>query len=153
MKFYDTCALLHLQGKIFSEPFAISSVTIQELDNIKESRVKDPHIKYTAKNMSRMLRSHVGEYQVVRYVESMMPHGIDETPDNMIIACANSLDNVTFITEDVNCYLMAINVFGLSAEFIVDKKDDYTGFFELDLNDDELADFYSNPHLNKWNIP
>ena len=82
-----------------------------------------------------------------------MPYGIEETPDNMIIACASSLGNVTFITEDVNCYLMAINVFGLNAEFIVDKKDDYTGFFKLSLDDNELADFYSNPHLNKWNIP
>lgn len=153
MKFYDTCALLHLQCKIFDEPFAISSVTIQELDNIKESRAKDPHVKYTAKNISRLLRSHVGDYQVVRYVDGMMPYGIEETPDNMIIACASSLNDVTFITEDVNCYLMAINVFGLNAEFIVDKKDNYTGFFRLSLDDNELANFYSNPQLNKWDIP
>ena len=153
MKFYDTCALLNLQDKVFSEPFAISSVTIQELDNIKENRAKDPHVKYTAKNVSRLLRSHLGEYEVVRYIKPMMPYGIDETPDNMIIACAKSLGDVTFVTEDVNCYLTAVNVFELNAEFVVDDKEDYSGFVELNLTDEELADFYSNPHLNKWDVP
>ena len=83
----------------------------------------------------------------------MMPYGIDETPDNMIIACAKSLGDVTFVTEDVNCYLTAVNVFELNAEFVVDDEEDYTGFTELNLTDEELADFYSNPHLNKWDVP
>ena len=40
MKFYDTNALLELQEEILEEPFAISSVTLEELENIKTSKNK-----------------------------------------------------------------------------------------------------------------
>lgn len=152
MKFYDTCALLKLQDKVFSEPFAISSVTIHELDNIKESRAKDPSVKYAARNVSRLLKSHIGKFKTVRYNKTMMPPELDDEPDNRIIACANTIDGVEFITDDANCFLTATEVFGLNAEFVDDEDDDYTGFVKLTFNDDELADFYSNPHVNKWGV-
>lgn len=152
MKFYDTCALLKLQDKAFNEPFAISSVTIHELDNIKESRAKDPSVKYAARNVSRLLKSHIGQFKTVRYNNAMMPPELDDEPDNRIIACANTIDGVKFITDDANCFLTATEIFGLDAEFVDDEDDDYTGFIKLTFNDKELADFYSNPHINKWNV-
>ena len=152
MKFYDTCALLKLQDKAFSEPFAISSVTIHELDNIKENRAKDPSVKYAARNVSRLLKSHIGKFKTVRYNKAMMPSELDDEPDNKIIACANTIDGVKFITDDANCFLTATEVFGLDAELVEDEDDDYTGFIKLTFNDDELADFYSNPHINKWDV-
>ena len=36
MKFYDTNALLELMDDVLLEPFVISSVTLEELENIKE---------------------------------------------------------------------------------------------------------------------
>ena len=82
----------------------------------------------------------------------MMPPELDDEPDNRIIACANTIDGVEFITDDANCFLTATEVFGLNAEFVDDEDDDYTGFVKLAFNDDELADFYSNTHVNKWGV-
>ena len=44
IKFYDTNALLLLKEKAFGEKFVISSITLEELENIKTSRNKDDKI-------------------------------------------------------------------------------------------------------------
>ena len=154
MKFYDTCSLIELQDKAFEEPFAISSVTIDELNDIKEDRSKDPHTKHQARHISKALRNNPNDYKTVRFTKDMLPYGIDDINDNRIIACAASLgkDNVEFFTEDTNCFLMARDVFDLSVSSVKDDSDDYTGFTNLELSDEELAKFYSNPTDNKWNI-
>ena len=38
MKFYDTNALLELQEEVLQEHFAISSVTLEELEGIKTNK-------------------------------------------------------------------------------------------------------------------
>ena len=40
MKFYDTNALLELQEEVLAEDFAISSVTLEELESIKTNKNK-----------------------------------------------------------------------------------------------------------------
>jgi len=52
MKFYDTSSLLLKAGTLFDEneeKFAISSITLKELEEIKTSFNKDANIKYTAR--------------------------------------------------------------------------------------------------------
>ena len=39
-KFYDTNAILDLQDKMFEEDFCISSISLQEMENIKTSEKK-----------------------------------------------------------------------------------------------------------------
>lgn len=57
IKFYDTNAILKLQNKILedNEKFLISSVTLQELENIKTSRNKDDETKYNARKALHLL--------------------------------------------------------------------------------------------------
>ena len=124
-KFFDTNALLKLQEKIFEEPFVISSVTLTELDNIKESRNKDPHTKYLARRVSDRLRQLVDTddtYTVVVYSPTFLPVGLDDTPDARICSCAayyQSLGSeVEFVTYDVNCYLIAKTVFELNTTML-----------------------------------
>jgi hypothetical protein len=55
IKFYDTCSLLRKAGSLFAdnEPFVISSITLEELENIKTSTNRDNDIKYSARVILR----------------------------------------------------------------------------------------------------
>ena len=153
-KFYDTNALLKLQEKVFDEPFVISSITLLELDNIKESKTKDGHIKYLARKVSERLKQNVdsSDFTVVVYSPSFLPVGLDDTPDARICSCAmyyrDNVGDVDFVTYDTNCYLIAKTVFGLNAVMLETECDDYTGFIELALGDNDLAEFYQHPEIN-----
>ena len=56
-KFYDTNAVLFLQDKLLNgnEKFAISSITLLELEHIKVSRNKDEETKYRARKVLHIL--------------------------------------------------------------------------------------------------
>ena len=62
MKFYDTNALLELQGAIFDEPFAISSESLKELEAIKTATNKDQGVKYQARQIARLLLERQEDY-------------------------------------------------------------------------------------------
>ena len=68
--FYDTCALLDAQGDAFesSDKFYISSITINELENIKTSGTKDEETKYNARTLLHLLEIHENKYEIVLYV-------------------------------------------------------------------------------------
>ena len=55
VKFYDTSSLLKKVDTLFEtgERFAVSSVTLDELENIKTSSNKDADIKYSARKLLR----------------------------------------------------------------------------------------------------
>ena len=58
MKFYDTNMLLDAWGSLFrpeSEKFAISSVSLWELEKIKQDKNKDPQIKWCARQFIKKL--------------------------------------------------------------------------------------------------
>lgn len=54
MEFYDTSSLL-LKINDLNKPFAISSITLQELEEIKTSSNKDAEIKYAARKILHTL--------------------------------------------------------------------------------------------------
>jgi hypothetical protein len=53
IKFYDTSSLLLKANDLFEneEPFLISSITLHELEYIKNASNKDPDIKYAARQL------------------------------------------------------------------------------------------------------
>ena len=53
--FLDTNALLNLQGAVFKENFIISQKTLEEIENIKSSGLKDNEIKYKARKIAHLL--------------------------------------------------------------------------------------------------
>ena len=69
IKFYDTSSLLKQVETLFSneEKIAISSITFEELENIKTSSNKDADIKFTARKLLHLLDKNIGNYQVVNY--------------------------------------------------------------------------------------
>ena len=64
IKFYDTSSLLLKVDSLFEEEekFVISSITLEELENIKTAANKDADVKYAARKLTHILDTHMGEY-------------------------------------------------------------------------------------------
>ena len=161
--FLDTNALLNLQKHAFEESFVISQKTLEEIENIKTSSNKDGEIKFSARKVSRLLDENQGKYSVVLNDNTIKTYilelGLDITPDNIIIASAlhyNKTEDIVFVTDDLNCKFMAREVFKLKTKGIyelnlVSNIDEYTGYKDVTLSDEEMSNFYQNPTSNIFN--
>ena len=161
--FLDTNALLNLQKHAFEESFVISQKTLEEIENIKTSSNKDGEIKFSARKVSRLLDENQGKYSVVLNDNTIKTYildlGLDITPDNIIIASAlhyNKTEDIVFVTDDLNCKFMAREVFKLKTKGtyelnLVSNIDEYTGYKDVTLSDEEMSNFYQNPTSNIFN--
>lgn len=161
LKFYDTNALLVLQDKILSEYFYISSVTLQELENIKVSRNKDDEIKYKARKLLHILDEHENEYGVVIFDEIIGSYitnaGLEMDNDNKIIACAcsikNDYDDFVFVTNDLCCKSIAHYICKLNVESVSSRKDSiYKGYKEISGNTEVINEIMANIDYSEWNV-
>ena len=148
--FYDTCSLLNLQEDGFNQNFLISNITFYELENIKTARLKDEETKYQAQNIQRLLRKYQDKYQIVFFKEEYKENtSLTDTDDSKIIACAlyaaKEIDeDVIFVTDDLACAKIA----ELEGLHVIDSSplhtEDYTGFKEIVVDNNENQQFYSN---------
>jgi predicted ribonuclease YlaK len=178
MNFYDTNALLELQEKVFDDFFFISSTTLLELEDIKVNRNKDDEIKYSARKLQRLLNENQGKYHVIVYEQLMDPYdvrstfGVQDSPDVRICMCARFANdhlkydgenwvivtekvdnNIIFVTNDLSCKQIAYHIFDLSVSSTNLKNiDDYSGYAEVVMSEEEMADFYQNLSVNKMNL-
>ena len=154
-KFYDTCSLLLKADTLFDneEKFAISSITLEELENIKTSNIKDPDIKYAARKLLHVLDEHHGEYDVHIFKESMLEpikeKDLSITNDTRILATAFDYDNnvhpdeVIFVTNDLALKNIANLFFGDGCiESVQEDFDDYTGYVETIFANEEAMEFF-----------
>ena len=158
-KFYDTNAVLKLQSKIFDDDFALSSTTLHELEHIKTSRNKDEEVKYNARKVIHLLDTYSDKYDVVTFTtdvdELMHEYGVFDSPDNEIIACAkyySKKEDIVFVTNDICCKVIAKDIFKLDVESVGDNIDNYKGFVEKSLSEEEMAYFYENIQDNKFGL-
>lgn len=158
IKFYDTNILLsHLdsiEGHIY-----LSSITLEEIENIKTSTRKDQDVKFEARRATRWLRENEDRYTCVAITDKqykiLKKFKVPETNDNLIIASAYLLDKkCTFVTDDICCYNLAKNVFGLDTETFDSSsvEDIYCGYKEVEFTQQQLADFYSGKRDNKYGL-
>lgn len=159
MKFYDTNALLELQEEILTEDFAVSSVSLEELENIKTSKNKTEEIRYKARKLVHLLDENSDKYHVVIYnkdIEQLIIDlGIEINNDNKICACAKyfSHDNdIIFVTNDLCCRVIAENLFKLNIEGAVVSNDIYKGYKEIAMTEEEMAYFFSNMNHNIYQL-
>lgn len=161
--FLDTNALLNLGENAFKEPFVISQKTLEEIENIKTSGHKDGEIKYKARHVAHLLDDHYDEYKVISYHEKVKniikDFSLDETPDNIILASAyyhnNEIRPVIVCTDDLNCKFISRDIFGLRTKGIneinlVKNIDEYTGYKDVTLSDEEMSSFYCNLSNNEF---
>lgn len=156
-KFFDTNAILLLQDQILDEHFYISSTTLEELEHIKVSRNKDEEIKFLARKSLHILNENQDKYDVVVVTNEILNiisnYMLPDSPDNRICACAFTIPDCIFVTKDLACKMIAKNIFKLNVQDIVqDIKDDYHGFVERVLSEEEMAYLYSHMNENIYGL-
>lgn len=163
-KFFDTNAILDLQDKMFEYDFCISSISLQEMENIKTSGRKDEETKYKARKALHLLDENKDKYEVVIYTTAMENYIIEKqlevTPDTKIIAsCAFSRGllpqdtDFVFVTKDIACKMIASKIFDLEVESVGENKlDEYKGFIEKSLSEKDMAYFYENNSENIFGL-
>lgn len=161
MYFYDTNALLELGEKVLNneEKFYLSSVSLRELENIKTSRNKDEETKYKARKLVHLLDDNPNRYEVVVYdniVKSRLEYfDLDETPDVQICLCAyfaSADEDLIFVTNDICCKIIAKEYFKLKVESVGTNEEEYTGFKEVVLSDEDMAYFYEHQTENMYGL-
>ena len=161
--FLDTNALLNLQKAAFKESFVISQKTLEEIENIKTSSHKDNEVKCKARQVSRLLDEHFGEYEVIlnnaEIKKIVSDFSLDETPDNIILASAykyNTSSPIIVCTDDINCKFISRNIFGLTTKGaneinLIKNIEEYTGYKDITFSDEEMSDFYLHLNENTYN--
>lgn len=161
--FYDTSSLLMLTDEELDEFFIISSITLTELENIKTARNKDFGVKAAARHITRKLYDNQGNYKVVIFQPKMLEllgdYEFDINDDLRILSCALwedkyfAPDDITFITNDLALSNIANLYFGSdSIAYILPVEDSYTGYKDVYLDEDEMAEFYANQKHNHFEL-
>lgn len=167
IKFYDTCALLAAGERIFEdeETFAISSITLKELENIKVSANKDADIKYSARLLLRLLTQHQDKYEIIIHTKEnedcIKDLGFDITDDTKILSDAIYCDNFVyvdrtiFVTNDLSLKAIAnVSHFGdgMLSSIEDDTNDDYCGYKEIVTDENTQCKFYEDITINHFNL-
>jgi predicted ribonuclease YlaK len=159
--FYDTNAILELQEKILESKFALSSVTLHELEHIKTSKNKDDSVKYQARKAIHILDEHSDSYEVVipnnKTFKILSKFSVEESPDSLITACAyqyNQRSPISFISNDICCRTIARDIFKLevSSTHTNNVEASYTGYKEVKMSDTEMAEFYNHLNQNRYEL-
>jgi predicted ribonuclease YlaK len=162
-RFYDTNALLEQYSSLKEiGEFYTSSIVLDELEHIKTASNKDVDLKFKARSVSRYIAENMVRCNCVvvmkKHYDLLETMSLPITNDNLIIACANLLQNeigeqVIFVTNDICCINIAQKIFGLRVESKIEKKEnEYKGFIEVTMSDEEMADMYSDVTTNTWKL-
>ena len=156
-RFYDTCALLELQDKVFDQFFYISEITILEMNRIKEDKSKTDELRYKVRNMVRLLHENKDKYKLICFHSEIQEH-LKKVYFNYyfsdigIIASASYCnlhkeyfgnDEIIFCTYDLLCEEIASNIFNLKTEWAKDNynKDNlYLGYKIEKISDEDYMD-------------
>ena len=159
IRFYDTNALLNLVDKAFEEEFIISSKTLEEIEHIKTSRNKDEEVKFNARQVARLIDKNQDKIKVIicnnEIYSALDSLRLDYSPDNIIMATAsyycNNVSPIVFVSDDINCKILAKNIFNLTVNGINEENNfTYKGFKEVLLSENDLAIFYENLRNNTY---
>lgn len=162
-KFYDTCSLLKIGDALFNddaEKFAISSITLEELENIKTSSNKDPDVKYSARKLVHLLDEHYEEFDLHLYTKSdgeiILEKELELNNDAKILASAltyNKTQEVIFVTNDL-CLKSLARIFFDSDHIysVPEETDDYCGYKEAFPTEEEMIQLYSNINSNIYDL-
>ena len=141
--------------------FILSSITIEELEDIKTNRNKDENIKYASRQAVRFLNDHPNKYKIIIFDDwdSYTFRSYDSfnlSNDEKILYCASyakrEYQDLVFISDDILARMIAEIHFGLEAREpeMLDLVQ-YKGYIEVILSDDELAYFYEHLSENQFN--
>lgn len=134
---------------------------MREIENIKTSSRKDEDIKYKARNIARLLDKNLDTYEVVNFNDKKRNYLLDncldaDSPDMGIVCCAyfsiTFNEDVIFISNDLNCKNIARSIFHIPVQGIEIHEENYNGFKEVNMTDEEMAYFYEHLTENKYDL-
>ena len=130
---------------------------MEELENIKTSSRKDEETKYKARKLLHILDENSDKYKVVITTKNIISiiddFGLENTPDNQICACAYSIPDILFITNDISFKTIAKWIFGLYISSISTIQEDlYKGYRDITLSENDMAYFYEHLNENVFNL-
>ena len=139
------------------EKFNISSTTLLELEHIKVSRNKDEETKYRARKVLHILDKNTDKYDVIIVNKDILnvidKLGLENTPDNQICACASTIENVLFITNDIACKTIAKWIFGLNVSSTYeDGNEIYKGYQLIHGDANTINSIMENMDYSKWHV-
>lgn len=160
-KYFDTSSLLLLADSLFEENHSfniyITSITLSELEYIKTSANKDQSVKYAARQLLHKLDENLDKWNCLPYntdcQQILDRFKYETTNDTKILALAYQHMNQyqaqipIFVTNDIALKMLAKPLFGKNIESIPIEAEDYTGYEELYLTEEEMANFYSYPNI------
>ena len=137
----------------------ISSITLDELENIKSSRTKDEEIKFSARQVLSQLDKYYGVYNIITYNDDMLKACklFSETNDLKIISCAlhwekeHPSDTLFFITNDMSCKHLA-RLFFNNVTSVQEDLFDYDGYKEVYMSQEDMNNIYTNLNKNIYNL-
>lgn len=158
--FLDTNILLsHLDKVKRLKHFYISSVTLQELEEIKSSGKKTEDVRYAARKAVRWLSENEEGYSCVLYSD-LRTQGRDETLSNdvKIIQCCLELislenEQLIFVTDDLLCKLIARNTYHIPVESWFNCGETiYKGYKTVTGTSEEINNLMANIDYADWHI-
>ena len=160
MYFLDTNILLKHLGKVKKlNKFYISSITLQELEDIKTSGKKSEDVRYAARRAVRWLNENESKYECILYSEVVsQPRDDSYSNDCKIIQCCvevirNENEPVTFLTDDLLCKLIAQREFGVPVESWANSGEYiYKGYKEINGTSDEINSYMINFNPDDWTL-
>lgn len=171
---YDTCALLKLGRKILDkENVYITSNSLKELEHIKTSVHKTEELKAQARELLRVFVDHYDFFHFIKEdsnTDELIEHfKMVDNEDSRIIVNAFKYalmeDDVSFITCDMACYVLAVDYveripktlgykFKAIPIFLKDEEyERYSGYKEVKFeSDSQLDSFYSRLDENVYGL-
>ena len=159
----DTSALLHQKNDINSQEWAISTITLQELEHIKENTSEDEQTRFKAREAVRQILSS-SKLNIIasnnRKIDKLLRKYpfLSNINDHKIL-CAAELaareqkEDITFITNDSLQYLFAMQLPHLRSICPIDinknqQNKEWNGWNDYQPNETEMALLYSQPRVN-----
>ena len=139
----------------------MSSVSINELEEIKTNRNKTEDVRYSARKAVRFLNRYPEKYGVVVYDNLIrskyLDTGLDESHDVQIIKCAaytkDQKYEIKFVSDDILARIIARDYFELDTAGMKDNHQDlYKGYIVKTLSDDEIANIYNHMDANTYDM-
>ena len=160
--FYDTCSLILNKDNLFKnkeEKIIISSITLEELENLKTSNKTDIDNKIAVRHLLHQLNEHIGDYEVCVFRENMLcpiqEENLTVNNDMKILATAIFYNdrlqdnNFYFITNDLSLKTIARLFFDDSQiESIAEEEDTYIGYKVIQFQDEKEMEFFYSNYLN-----
>ena len=157
--FYDTSSLLTINPDILIQGhFFMSSISLQELEEIKTNPNKPPDLKYRARRLIRALDGHRDAFTVVFCNDTIHEkcasvYFMPTSNDNLILTCATQTSCDVVYSEDLGMRIIGAEVFDLKMACCACFENDiYTGYKFFCGDEDEFIAYMAQLDHTKWSI-